>query len=87
MHPYFSLQGRTALMTGGTRGTGKMIAKANVEAGEYRRGLHDREYHSPEWRVQPLKDRSLRQLLRRTNSSVGAAAGCDLLIFAASCPT
>ena len=33
MHPYFSLQGRTALVTGGTRGIGFMIARGLLEAG------------------------------------------------------
>ncbi|WP_263141336.1 SDR family oxidoreductase [Pseudomonas sp. RIT-PI-AD] len=33
MHPYFSLQGRTALVTGGTRGVGRMIAQGLLEAG------------------------------------------------------
>ncbi|MFV0934163.1 SDR family oxidoreductase [Pseudomonas jessenii] len=33
MHPYFSLQRRTALVTGGSRGIGRMIAKGLLEAG------------------------------------------------------
>ena len=33
MHPYFSLQGRTALVTGGSRGIGRMIAQGLLEAG------------------------------------------------------
>lgn len=33
MHPYFSLRGRTALVTGGSRGIGRMIAQGLLEAG------------------------------------------------------
>lgn len=33
MHSYFSLQGRTALVTGGSRGIGRMIAQGLLEAG------------------------------------------------------